>query len=76
MTDNGWISVNERVPEKEINLQSDVVLGWDENAGPFVGYYDYGNESYYQNGWHDIVGYPISAVTHWQPLPAPLEATT
>ena len=59
----GWISVEDRLPEK-----SQAVLGWYKD-NPFAGY-TYGVVSWNGKGWVFVYAQRyVTNVTHWMPLP-------
>ena len=59
---SGWISVNERLPEKRNKQYSFEVL-ITNGKDVFLAYYDY----YYKLWWNGIC--EIEDVSHWMPLP-------
>ena len=60
---NGWISVKDRLPEK-----NQAVLGWYKD-NPFAGY-TYGVVSWNGRGWVFVYAQRyVTNVTHWMPLP-------
>lgn len=60
---NGWISVKDRLPEK-----NQAVLGWYKD-NPFAGY-TYGVVSWNGKGWVFVYAQRyVTNVTHWMPLP-------
>ena len=60
---NGWISVEDRLPEK-----NQAVLGWYKD-NPFAGY-TYGVVSWNGKGWVFVYAQRyVTNVTHWMPLP-------
>ena len=59
----GWISVEDRLPEK-----NQAVLGWYKD-NPFAGY-TYGVVSWSGKGWVFVYAQRyVTNVTHWMPLP-------
>lgn len=63
VTAQEWISVTERLPEK----QADVVALSNKNGGyMFVGYRGYISGEWMENG-----ALHIGDVTHWMPIPEP-----
>ena len=62
---NGWISVEDRLPEK-----NQAVLGWYKD-NPFAGY-TYGVVSWNGKGWVFVYAQRyVTNVTHWMPMPEP-----
>ena len=62
---NGWISVQDRLPEK-----NHAVLGWYKD-NPFAGY-TYGVVSWNGKGWVFVYAQRyVTNVTHWMPMPNP-----
>ena len=60
---SGWISVEDRLPEK-----NQAVLGWYKD-NPFAGY-TYGVVSWNGKGWVFVYAQRyVTNVTHWMPLP-------
>jgi len=59
---NGWVSVKERMPEK--NSEMLLLMCVD---GYELGYY----ERYKGYGWTNVLGTDCLNVTHWMPLPEP-----
>ena len=60
---NGWMSVEDRLPEK-----NQAVLGWYKD-NPFAGY-TYGVVSWNGKGWVFVYAQRyVTNVTHWMPLP-------
>ena len=60
---NGWISVEDRLPEK-----NHAVLGWYKD-NPFAGY-TYGVVSWNGKGWVFVYAQRyVTNVTHWMPMP-------
>lgn len=60
---DGWISVEERLPEEDENV---LVYGpWGIGNG-------YSLAFWYDSAWNDVdSGYPLDNVSHWMPLPDP-----
>ena len=62
---NGWISVEDRLPEK-----NQAVLGWYKD-NPFAGY-TYEVVSWNGKGWVFVYAQRyVTNVTHWMPMPEP-----
>lgn len=61
MTEGGWISVGERLPEDEYD-----VLLYGEGKGIVIAYYSEGT-------WYDHQHNHLRGMTHWMPLPEPLK---
>ena len=62
---NGWISVEDRLPER-----NQAVLGWYKD-NPFAGY-TYGVVSWNGKGWVFVYAQRyVTNVTHWMPMPEP-----
>lgn len=62
---NGWISVEDRLPEK-----NHAVLGWYKD-NPFAGY-TYGVVSWNGKGWVFVYAQRyVTNVTYWMPIPQP-----
>ena len=62
---NGWISVEDRLPEK-----NQAVLGWYKD-NPFAGY-TYGVVSWNGKGWVFVYAQRyVTNVTHWMQMPEP-----
>lgn len=70
MSANGWISVNERLPEPGIRVlvwvSSDRWGVWADSCVEIA-------ERKNLYGKWDVEGWDHDDVTHWQPLPAPPE---
>lgn len=69
---NGWISVNDRLPEEDYFENNDLIVSANENGENIVYadiYYKYGrfNTKCHTYGWL----YKLDNVTHWMPLPEP-----
>lgn len=86
MDGSKWISVDERLPDENNpgiwepetgNLESGNVLAYDVEWGQIEAYYDYRDapRGYLGPGWRTRTNDVLFAVTHWQPLPPPPEAT-
>ena len=63
-----WISVDERLPEYQAQIQGDRVAYVFVNAGGLTGCAEY-NEGKFQ-----FMNIPDAPVTHWKPLPEPPES--
>lgn len=67
---NGWISVKERLPEKDVpwvavfDGKEVLYADWDSDEG-------FMDPDFPDHGWR----IPYNGVTHWQPLPPPPEVT-
>ena len=61
-----WISVDEKLPEKEIKL----ILYSENKYGTVQGY-----NTFTPDGirWYDMFGNSAGRVTHWMPWPEPPE---
>jgi len=66
-----WISVEDRLPVRDIGPESENVLTYCVDKGCVQGFYCHDDEE-----WYDIYGRPLALwstddITHWQPLPEP-----
>lgn len=61
MTDKGWISIKDRLPEDGVE-----VLVHDTDCGVLIGWYDKKDNIFVCEFINQL-----DAVTHWQPLPKP-----
>lgn len=86
MSNNGWISVDKRLPDENNpgiwepetgNLESGNVLAYDTEEGQVEAYYDFRDapRGYLGPGWRTKTGDVLDNVTHWRALLPPPEAT-
>ena len=62
---NGWISVKDRLPEKDGHYSYSVDVFVTDGKKTSIGYYSYPNESWFSY-YDDVSAYYIS---HWLPIP-------
>lgn len=68
-----WISVEERLPECEIGAETEALLFVTSAGKVEAGYFGRGSvwRDVYFRHYRNSVGWDVSDVTHWMPLPEP-----